>query len=57
MKNKASVIGIASLNLAEFASTAQEEVEINLPLLLPGANAESHPSINVSPTDPFDINA
>jgi len=42
---------MASLNLAEFAATAEEEVEINLPLLLPGVNAESHPSLNVSLTD------
>ncbi|XP_020271935.1 uncharacterized protein LOC109847101 [Asparagus officinalis] len=44
-KNKTSVIGMASLNLAEFACTAQEEVEINLPLLLPGVNSESHLSL------------
>ncbi|ONK74233.1 uncharacterized protein A4U43_C03F4160 [Asparagus officinalis] len=47
-KNKTSVIGMASLNLAEFACTAQEEVEINLPLLLPGVNSESHPSLNLA---------
>ncbi|KAJ6819215.1 uncharacterized protein M6B38_403395 [Iris pallida] len=46
-KNKASVIGMALLNLAEFASTA-EEIEINLPLLLPGYNAESHPSLTMA---------
>lgn len=46
-KNKASVIGMASLNIAEFAS-AEEDVEINLPLLLLGANAESYPLLNLA---------
>jgi len=48
---------MASLNLAEFAATAEEEVEINLPLLLPGVNSESHPSLNVSLTNTFVIHA
>ncbi|KAJ6846929.1 uncharacterized protein M6B38_283980 [Iris pallida] len=47
-KSKPYVIGMALLNLAEFASSAEEEIEINLPLLLPGVNAESHPSLNLA---------
>ncbi|XP_077225912.1 uncharacterized protein LOC143859118 [Tasmannia lanceolata] len=47
LKNKASIIGTASLNLAEFASAAEEkEIEINVPLSLPGGGpSESQPSI------------
>ncbi|KAJ6834799.1 uncharacterized protein M6B38_333005 [Iris pallida] len=47
-KSKPSVIGMALLNLAEFASSAEEEIEINLPLLLPGVNAGSHPSLTLA---------
>ncbi|CAL9775552.1 unnamed protein product [Musa acuminata subsp. burmannicoides] len=43
-RNKCSVIGTASLNLAEFASAAEEkEMEINFTLLPPGVTTESHP--------------
>ncbi|XP_077245191.1 uncharacterized protein LOC143885095 [Tasmannia lanceolata] len=46
LKNKVTVIGTASLNLAEFASAAEENVvEINVPLSLPGGPSEPNPSI------------
>ncbi|KAH7661660.1 NT-type C2 domain-containing protein [Dioscorea alata] len=45
---KLSVIGTASLNLAEFVSAADVETEINLPLLLPDARPESHPTLNLT---------
>lgn len=49
MKNKFSVIGTASLNLAEFASVAEgKDLEINVPLSLLGAQAEHNPSLYVS---------
>lgn len=47
-KNKASIIGMASLNLGEFAFIAEEEMAINLPLLLPGVNTGSQPSLNLT---------
>ncbi|XP_072957028.1 uncharacterized protein [Typha angustifolia] len=47
-KSKASVMGTASLNLAEYASTVEEEVKINLPLLQPGVAIESSPSLHLS---------
>lgn len=46
-KNKASILGTATLNLAEYASTAKEEIEIKLPLVLPGVTTESPPSLHV----------
>lgn len=52
---KLSVIGTASLNLAEFVSAADVETEINLPLLLPDARPESHPTLNVSVIFPLII--
>ncbi|KAJ0982619.1 hypothetical protein J5N97_010874 [Dioscorea zingiberensis] len=45
---KLSVIGTASLNLAEYASAADIETEINLPLVLPDAGAEPHPTLNLT---------
>ncbi|KAK9282941.1 hypothetical protein L1049_011166 [Liquidambar formosana] len=48
-KNKVPVVGTASLNLAEFASAAQEkEVEINVPLTLPAGSIECSPSLCLS---------
>nr|CAD1841582.1 unnamed protein product [Ananas comosus var. bracteatus] len=47
-KNKASILGTATLNLAEYASTAKEEIEIKLPLVLPGVTTESPPSLHIS---------
>ncbi|CAL9175255.1 uncharacterized protein LOC135612065 [Musa acuminata AAA Group] len=43
-KNKESVLGMASLNIVEFTSTAEQETELNLPLLLPGVT-ETHLSL------------
>ncbi|KAJ0966342.1 hypothetical protein J5N97_027480 [Dioscorea zingiberensis] len=45
---KVSAIGTAMLNLAEFASTAEKEIEINVSLVLPGAATESHPTLHLS---------
>ncbi|XP_059646568.1 uncharacterized protein LOC132293210 [Cornus florida] len=47
-KNKVSVVGTASLNLAEFASKAEEkEFDLNIPLVS-GSAAEPHPSLCIS---------
>ncbi|KAJ7971695.1 EEIG1/EHBP1 N-terminal domain containing protein [Quillaja saponaria] len=44
-KNKVPVVGTASLNLAEFASAAdQKDFELNIPLTLPGGAVEPSPS-------------
>ncbi|XP_042476038.1 uncharacterized protein LOC122057812 [Macadamia integrifolia] len=48
LKNKVSVIGTATLNLAEFASAAEEELAINVPLIQPVGGAELHPVICMS---------
>lgn len=47
LKNKASILGMASFNLAEFITSAEEEIELNLPLLLPGVATGSPPSLYV----------
>ncbi|KAF6169985.1 hypothetical protein GIB67_034377 [Kingdonia uniflora] len=48
-KNKVPVVGTALLNLAEVASAAQQkELEVNMPLTLPGAGAEHRPSLCLS---------
>ena len=48
-KNKVPVVGMASLNLAEYASAAdQKDFELNIPLSLPGAAAEQFPSLCIS---------
>ncbi|KAF8397997.1 hypothetical protein HHK36_016923 [Tetracentron sinense] len=48
-KNKVPVVGTASLNLAEYASTEEEkEIEINVPLTLSGGCAEPNPSLLLS---------
>ncbi|PIA54258.1 hypothetical protein AQUCO_00900657v1 [Aquilegia coerulea] len=48
-KNKIPVLGTASVNLADFASAAGEEVfEVNVPLSLAIGDVELHPSINFS---------
>ncbi|XP_010910245.1 uncharacterized protein [Elaeis guineensis] len=47
LKNKASILGMASLNLAEFTSSAEQEIELNLPLLLPAVAMESPPSLHL----------
>ncbi|KAK8964432.1 hypothetical protein KSP40_PGU012581 [Platanthera guangdongensis] len=47
-KNKASMIGTASLNLAEYASTFGEELELNLPVLIAGADPVSQPTLHLT---------
>ncbi|KAK3227047.1 hypothetical protein Dsin_006909 [Dipteronia sinensis] len=48
-KNKVPVVGTASLNLAEFASSAeQKEFELNIPLTLSNGSAEPRPSLCIS---------
>lgn len=47
-KNKPSVLGTASLNLADYASAAGEMIEIILPLSVPGGSPEPAPSLHVS---------
>lgn len=48
-RNKLPVIGTGLLDLAEYAFTAQEKVlEINIPLAVPGGNAESGLSLCLS---------
>jgi hypothetical protein len=47
-KNKVPVVGTASLNLAEYASAAdQKEFELNIPLTLSGSATEPSPSLCV----------
>ncbi|KDP36089.1 hypothetical protein JCGZ_08733 [Jatropha curcas] len=48
-KNKVPAVGTALLNLAEFATTAeQKELELSLPLLLPTGAAETRPLLCIS---------
>lgn len=48
LKNKVSAVGTAMLNLAEYASAAeQKELELRLPLLLPAGAAEPQPVLCV----------
>ncbi|KAJ0028554.1 hypothetical protein Pint_36199 [Pistacia integerrima] len=48
-KNKVPVVATGTLNLAEFASLAEEkEIELNLPLTLSTGAAESHPLLCIS---------
>ncbi|KAJ0088398.1 hypothetical protein Patl1_32753 [Pistacia atlantica] len=48
-KNKVPAVATATLNLAEFASLAEEkEIELNLPLTLSTGAAESHPLLCIS---------
>ncbi|XP_010907959.1 uncharacterized protein [Elaeis guineensis] len=46
-KNKASILGMASFNLANFTTSAEEAIELNLPLLLPGVATGSPPSLHL----------
>lgn len=49
LKNKDAIIGTALLNLAEFASRSEEkEIELSIPLSLPGPAAEPHPSLCIT---------
>ncbi|KAK3035277.1 hypothetical protein RJ639_034800 [Escallonia herrerae] len=47
-KDKVPVIGTASLNLAEFASAAEKDNEINIPLAMPNDSIECSPSLCLS---------
>ncbi|ONH95843.1 hypothetical protein PRUPE_7G091900 [Prunus persica] len=48
-KNKAPVVGTASVNLAEFVSEAeQKELQLNIPLISSGGAAEPCPSLCIS---------
>jgi len=47
-KNKPSILGTVSLNLADYALTAGETIEIILPLSVPGGAPEPAPSLHVS---------
>ncbi|KAF5750599.1 hypothetical protein HS088_TW03G00938 [Tripterygium wilfordii] len=48
-KNKIPVVGTGSVNLAEFASAAeQKEFELSIPLVHPAATAESNPLLCIS---------
>ncbi|CAL9090075.1 unnamed protein product [Musa textilis] len=47
IKNKESVLGMGSLNIAELTSTAEQEIELDLPLSLPGAT-DSHASLHLA---------
>ncbi|KAF5783774.1 putative NT-type C2 domain-containing protein [Helianthus annuus] len=48
-KNKVPLIGKAYLNLAEFASSANEkEFELNIPLIVPSGATEFPPSLHIS---------
>ncbi|WOL19614.1 hypothetical protein Cni_G28416 [Canna indica] len=46
-KKKESILGVASLNIAELTSDAEQEMELCLPLLLPGAN-QSNMSLHLA---------
>uniref|UniRef100_A0ACD6A1E2 Uncharacterized protein n=1 Tax=Avena sativa TaxID=4498 RepID=A0ACD6A1E2_AVESA len=43
-----SILGTASLNLADYTSAAEEEVEIILPLSVPNGTSESPPSLHLT---------
>ncbi|KAL5568668.1 hypothetical protein UlMin_025243 [Ulmus minor] len=48
-KNKATIFGMASVNLAEYASfTAEKECEFDIPLKLHGSTSKSSPSLSLS---------
>ncbi|KAL0338742.1 UNVERIFIED_CONTAM: hypothetical protein Sangu_1396300 [Sesamum angustifolium] len=48
-KNKISVVGLAALNLAEYASKTDEQViEIKIPVMLSAIAVERHPSLCIS---------
>lgn len=48
LKNKAFMIGTASLNLAEYAYAFGEELELNLPVLIVGADPVSQPTLRLT---------
>ena len=49
-KGKVPVVGTAVLNIAEFASLAdQKDFDLSIPLTIPGGSAEPSPSLCVCP--------
>lgn len=48
MSKSKLVLGTASLNLADYASSAEEEIEIILPLSASSGSTEVAPSLHVS---------
>ncbi|WOK99487.1 hypothetical protein Cni_G08199 [Canna indica] len=46
-KNKETLLGMALVNIAEFISASDQEIELNLPLSIPGA-PESHASLHLA---------
>lgn len=47
-KNKISIIGSASLNLAEYASKTEDYVEVKIPLTVSGVGVECRPMLCIS---------
>ncbi|KAL6637213.1 hypothetical protein ACP70R_024785 [Stipagrostis hirtigluma subsp. patula] len=47
-KNKPSILGTASLNLADYVSAAEEDIEIILPLSVPDGADQSTPSLHLT---------
>ena len=47
MSKRKLVLGTASLNLADYASAAEEEIEIILPLSVPSSATDLAPSLHV----------
>ncbi|KAF8681666.1 hypothetical protein HU200_045091 [Digitaria exilis] len=47
-KNKPSILGTACLNLADYASAAEEVIEIIVPLSVPGGEPDSAPSLHLT---------
>ncbi|KAH6807523.1 structural maintenance of chromosomes flexible hinge domain protein [Perilla frutescens var. frutescens] len=47
-KNKISIVGSASLNLAEYASKPEENVDVKIPLIVSGIAVECHPMLCIS---------
>ncbi|KAG6386252.1 hypothetical protein SASPL_155144 [Salvia splendens] len=47
-KNKVSILGSASLNLAEYASKTEEHLEVKIPLTVSGILVESRPMLCLS---------
>uniref|UniRef100_A0A2P2L291 C2 NT-type domain-containing protein n=1 Tax=Rhizophora mucronata TaxID=61149 RepID=A0A2P2L291_RHIMU len=47
-KNRVPAVGMTSLNVAEFASAAEQEFELSLPLMLSAGAAEPRPLLKIS---------
>jgi hypothetical protein len=50
-KTKPTILGTASLSLADYAAAAEEDIEIILPLSVPSGTSEYAPSLHVSLTN------